>query len=154
MMFRKLVLCSLFALITLPATAGDDDAAKKDLAKMEGVWQLASAEEDGKPSSDFLVENLRMEFKGDRLIPSGVKPVTDKVGKMIVKLDASAKPKCIDLKVESGELKGMMFEGIYEWKGDELRLCLFMGEGLSRPSEFTAKPGSNRVLFQFKREKK
>ena len=67
-------------------------------------------------------------------------------------VDLATTPRCIDLKIEAGSMKGQVFEGIYEWKGDELRLCFHLSSG-NRPVEFETKAGSNRVLFVLKREK-
>jgi hypothetical protein len=56
------------------------------------------------------------------------------------------------LKVEASSAKGEVLEGIYEWLGDELKLCLYFGSR-TRPVEFETRAGSNRVLVVLKREK-
>jgi uncharacterized protein (TIGR03067 family) len=84
----------------------------------------------------------------------GIEPLTDKAGKVTITIDASTTPKCIDLKVQAGSLKGTVLEGNYGWKGDRLKLCLDVASGnRNRPLQFEAKAGSNRVLFVLKREK-
>jgi len=143
-----LLLCSFGA---MPA---QEDAVKKELAKMEGVWRVVRGEEDGKPSSDYLIEHLQWDIKGDQLLFKGIKPLTDRASKLTIKLDPSTTPRCIDLKIEAGSLKGSVLEGVYEWKGNQLRLCLYVASGdRQRPLEFETRPGSNRVLFLLKREK-
>ena len=95
---------------------------------------------------------LACEPEGDRLTFKGVATLTDKASRLSIKIDASTTPTCIDLKVEAGSLKGDVLEGVYERKGEELKICLYLGKG-NRPLEFETKAGSNRVLFILKREK-
>jgi uncharacterized protein (TIGR03067 family) len=134
--------------VWLTAALAGDDAVKKELAKMEGVWQVVSGEEE------YLVQNLKWEIKGNRLTFKGIEPLTDKAGKVTIAIDASTTPKCIDLKVQAGSLKGTVVEGIYGWTGDRLKLCLYVASGnRNRPLQFKTKAGSNRVLFVLKREK-
>jgi uncharacterized protein (TIGR03067 family) len=148
----QLVALPVVALVSFGAAPARDDAVKKELAKMQGSWQVVSGEEDGKPSSEYLTENLKWIIKGDQLSFTGIAPLTDKAGKLTLTIDASTTPKCIDLKVEAGSLKGTVWEGVYEWKGEELKLCLHLAGG-KRPVEFGTKEGSNQVLFVLKREK-
>jgi uncharacterized protein (TIGR03067 family) len=147
---HALSLCS-FLLISVSAVAVQEDDIKKELAKMEGAWQVASGVEDGQPSPDRLVEIVKFVFKGDKLTLTGDDKLM-KIGPIGLKIDPSTTPKCIDLKIETGELKDTAFEGIYECKGDELKLCVIRGTG-NRPLEFESKAGSNRVLFVLKRVK-
>src|SRR5688572_4744496 len=100
---RRIHLLALATLLVGAATAADD-ATKKDLARMEGRWQIVSGEEDGNPSPDNLIEQFRMDIKGDRITFSGIKPMIEKAEKLSFKLDASAMPRCIDFKVETGSL--------------------------------------------------
>lgn len=130
-----------------------DDAAKKELDGLAGDWRLISGEDNGEPANDYALENLKSLIKGDQLTFAGIKPLTDRASRLTIKLDLTTTPKCIDLKVEEGSLKDQVLEGIYERKGDELKLCLYFGKG-NRPLEFETKPGTDRVLFVLKREKK
>ena len=50
--------------------------------------------------------------------------------------------------VEENEIKG-----IYELKGDTLRIC-GAGQGGERPKEFKSDEGSDAMLLTFRREKK
>jgi uncharacterized protein (TIGR03067 family) len=141
----------LIGLFLGAATAGDD-AAKKELAKVQGTWQIVSAEQDGQPLPDSIVQNLKFVFKGDSLVLEGVDDVRQKAGKIMLKLDTSTTPKCMDWKVEAGSEKDKAFDGIYDWKDDQLRICLSTAPGV-RPGEFETKEGSKRVLFVLKRQK-
>src|SRR5262249_32247679 len=97
------------------------------------------------------VQNLKWNFKGDQLTFQGVDLVTDQAGKVAIKIDTTSTPKCIDFKIEVGTRKGEVFEGVYEWKGNDLKVCLYLGKG-NRPLDFTTAAGSNRVLFVLKQQ--
>jgi uncharacterized protein (TIGR03067 family) len=140
----------LILLASFGAAFGQDDDAKKDLAKMQGNWQLVHGAGDGETASEYVIRNFKCVFKGDRLTFDGIAPLTNRAGRLTVKLDTSTTPRCIDLKVETGSLKGDILEGAYEWKGDELKLCVYLGKG-NRPLDFEAKAGSDRVLFVLKK---
>ena len=140
-------------LVFFGVALAQDDAVKKELAKMQGDWQLVRGLESGEAASKYVVEHFKCVIKGDQLTFKGVEPLTDKASKLTIKIDASPTPKCIDLQVEAGSLKGTLLEGVYEWKGDELKLCLNFASGIAnRPLEFETKAGSNRVLLVLKRE--
>ena len=51
-----------------------------------------------------------------------------------------------------GEFKGKTMTGIYEIKGDTMRVC-FAGGGKDRPTEFRTKEGSMEMLVTYKRIK-
>lgn len=142
----------VLVLVTFSAAPAGDDTGKKELVGMAGEWRLVGGEESGEAAPDFVIKNLVCVIAGDRLTFRGVATLEDKASKLRIKIDPSTMPKCIDLKVEAGSLKGDVLEGVYERKGDELKLCIYMGKG-NRPLEFETKPGSNRVLFLLKREK-
>lgn len=74
------------------------------------------------------------------------------------KLDAAAKPKAIDLKIEGGSDKektekyiGKTSLGIYEISGDTLRWCASEPGNTDRPTAF--EKGAGHLLVEFKRVK-
>lgn len=69
------------------------------------------------------------------------------------KLDASQKPKQIDLTHTSGEYKGKVLLGIYEFDGDTYRACV-APPGKDRPTEFSTKEGDGLLLSINKKLKK
>jgi uncharacterized protein (TIGR03067 family) len=137
-------------LLLVIALLGQDGAVNKDLAKMQGAWQLVSGEGDGEAASEYVIEHPQTVIKKDQLTFKGVEPLTDKFSRLTLKLDASTNPRCIDLKVEAGSMKGSVLEGVYEWKGEELKMCFSLAGG-NRPLDFEARSGSNRVLLVLKR---
>ena len=131
------------------ATANDQDAAVKDeLKKLEGTWVRIYVEADGKKSEDGKKE----PDKAIRLVIGG-----DKFGKDTFKLDPSKKPKHIDLAQIDDKGKAMTLPGIYELKGDVLKVCFPFPFGMKfdklgkRPSEFGSKPGGDDVLEVYQR---
>jgi len=76
----------------------------------------------------------------------------DRAGsKATFKVDTTKTPHTIDMFPQDGSEKGKVSLGIYEVKGDELRLC-HAGPGLDRPTEFSS--GERRTVMVFKRVKK
>jgi uncharacterized protein (TIGR03067 family) len=144
---------SLVVLVPVGAAPAGGDAAKKDLEKMQGVWRLVRGEAEGEAASDYVVENLEVAVQGDRLTFKGIAPLTDRAARLTVTLlDPATTPRCIDLKVDAGSLKGSVLEGVYDWQDGELKLCLLLTGERRRPLEFEAGAGSNRVLFVLKRQ--
>jgi uncharacterized protein (TIGR03067 family) len=148
----QLVALSAIVLVSFGA-APAEDAAKKELSKMEGEWRLVRGEENGEAIAAFAVEHLELVVKGGQFTFKGIAPLTDKAARLTATLDATTTPRCIDLKVEAGSLKGTVLEGIYEWKDAEWKLCLYWDSGRNRPLEFETTAGSNRVLLVLKRHK-
>ena len=116
---------------------GDD--SKKDLEKLQGTWQVAAVEIDGRSLPGWWIERFTFTFKGDEL----TEPDTDRVE--LVKLDASKKPKTIDA--------GKML-GIYRLDDDELTICVSEATEPKRPKEFKASKGSNQTQWTLRRVKK
>lgn len=85
-----------------------------------------------------------MVFAGDKMA------VTTSNGsrESTFKLDASKKPKTIDLVDENGQNA----PGIYEFEGETLRICLNQG-GSERPTTFVTKPDTRLRCFVFQRKK-
>jgi len=67
------------------------------------------------------------------------------------KFDPGKKPPQVDAAVTEGEGKGFTMLGVYELKGDTLKVC-FDPEGKERPTDFTGKAG--RMTAVVEREKK
>jgi uncharacterized protein (TIGR03067 family) len=127
-----------------------DDAVKKDLAALEGEWTMVSAERDGMKLPDELLKNSKRTAKGNE---SSVIVGGQLFMKATVAVDPSKKPKTIDYDVTDGPNKGKKQFGIYEIDGDTVKFC-FAAPGNDRPTEFSSKEGSNRILSVWKREKK
>lgn len=126
------------------------EAAKKDLAALEGDWELVSGERDGQAIPEDIVKTGKRESK------NGETTVTIN-GQLLMKakytVDPSKKPKAIDYDIVDGRAKGMKQLGIYEIDGDTVKFC-FAGPDKDRPTGFAAKEGSGHTYSVWKKVKK
>jgi uncharacterized protein (TIGR03067 family) len=117
--------------------------AKDDNALIQGTWKVESSKDGGK--DDPATQGLLLTFKDGKLsIQHG-----DKLVHGTYKLDAKKNPKWIDIMLDKAT-----FLGIYELKGDTLRVCHGKPND-ERSTEFASQVDSrNRVLTILKRTKK
>jgi uncharacterized protein (TIGR03067 family) len=141
-------------LLLLGAIRADEasDAVARELKKLQGTWSTAALTYNGK---DFLADGksgFNFVFKGDEAAIEGNDKVKKEYAKIKVKIDLTVTPKIMDISVIGGVQKDAVIEGIYELKGDELKICARVF-GKDRPTEFVAPGGSSIVLLVLKREK-
>jgi uncharacterized protein (TIGR03067 family) len=148
-MLPKILSLSFF--VFLPAfVMGASPAAPDDKASLQGVWIAESMEADGKPAPAEALKRMRFTFKGDKLLVRG-NFADDREEECSYGIDATKSPKHLDF-TPPKEKEPIL--GIYEIKGDDLKLCLrHGGSSAGRPTEFSAKPDSELILFVFKRAK-
>jgi uncharacterized protein (TIGR03067 family) len=130
--------------------AVEDEAAKKDLAKFQGSWTAVSIKYNGQEFAEKL--KLKFVFKNNQISIEGDDEVKKEYPKVTLKIDPSTKPPCLDILVLAGVQKDAAMEGIYELKGDELRICVKV-LGKERPGEFASPDGSSIALLVLKRDK-
>jgi uncharacterized protein (TIGR03067 family) len=144
------VIVPVIAVLALVGAAGGQDAVKKEMVQLEGEWSMVSGEADGVSMPKELVSS------GKRVAKDGETTVTIG-GQVYLKakftIDPTKKPKAIDYTMTEGPTKGKTHLGIYEVDGDTVRFC-FAAPGKDRPTDFTAKEGSQRTLSVWKRDKK
>jgi uncharacterized protein (TIGR03067 family) len=127
--------------------------ARGELAALDGTWLLESVEINGnKQGAPADGPSLEVRIKAGRLTvgqDNGAEGFT-------FTIDPSCTPKLIDLtEVEEGKGagRGQTLEGIYEIKGDRLRLCLKEAAGVrERPTAFEARAGSQTILLTLRRQ--
>jgi uncharacterized protein (TIGR03067 family) len=122
--------------------------AKDDPEKIQGTWEVVSVEDNGRKAPDDKIKDAQFIIAKDKLtVVHGDK--MKEIGTF--KLDPSKKPGWIDM-TESG---GKTMLGIYELKGDTLKMCFNEKAGGERPTQFVSMADSpNDLLFVLKREKK
>jgi uncharacterized protein (TIGR03067 family) len=126
-----------------PPKAGAD-VIRKELAKLEGTWQLVSAETDGKKMPEEQARQVRVVIKGGKhTVYFGDKAVVQGVA---FRIDPTQNP----MHVEDTLKDGRTIRGIYELDGDTLRSCV-AAAGQDRPTEFTGRQGSGYTLRIFRR---
>jgi uncharacterized protein (TIGR03067 family) len=129
------------------APAGAQDAARKEMARLEGEWSMVSGEANGVPMPEATVKGgKRVAREGETTISFGGQVYF----KAKFRIDATKKPKAIDYAMTEGPTKGKTHLGIYELDGDTVKFC-FAAPGKDRPTEFTAKEGSQQTLSVWKR---
>ena len=125
-----------------------DDAAKQDLAKFQGNWQLISAERDGKKTPEEDAKKITLTIQGDKFV---LRKDAGIISEGTMKLDPTKKPKSIDETITTGSNKGKVFSAIYEIDDEQHKIC-FAAVGKERPTSFSS--GSGQLLQVWKREKK
>jgi uncharacterized protein (TIGR03067 family) len=138
--FAFVCLCSLLVCCVI-ARAADRSA---DTAKWQGTWKIVSVNGQPMPAKmQWVVEgdhyNVRMDGKSMEKWN-----ITIDAGKKHVDAFHHDTPKG----TYGGKLKG-----IYEIKGDSLKVCYDM-TGQQYPKSFEAGPGLPQVTYEFKRERK
>ena len=146
---RNALLIGLAALAISRASAGGSEAAKKDMAQLQGEWSMVSGSADGQPMSDELCKLMKRVCKGDEATTTMAGQVYFKAK---ITIDPSEKPKTMGYQMIEGFTKGKTQLGIYELDGDTFRSC-FSAPGDPRPTDFTTKPGDKRTLTVWKRQK-
>jgi uncharacterized protein (TIGR03067 family) len=139
----------LVAVVALGIAADKkDDAVKAEQKSIEGSWALESGVVNGNKVPDNQVKDYRMIRKGDQ--------ATFQRGKETIHgthtIDPTAKPKTVDITPKDGPNKDKTLLGIYELKGDTLKMCYGMA-GKDRPTEFSSKANSGVILHIWKRVK-
>ena len=124
-------------------------AAKKDLAALQGTWILVAMETEGDavPAEEF--KGWRAVYEGDAVT---LMSETEVRRRAITTLDPSRSPKAINTWDQDGPYDDRTVPGIYELKGDSLKLC-FARPGDQRPTEFTTKKGTGFLLVVYERKK-
>lgn len=137
-------LFSLLAAGFLLSAAGARDDAKGDHEKIQGTWKVVSTEDSGRKAPDEAIKDLKLVITQDKITYK----FGDKTTKKSYKLDATKKPKWIDL--TEGDRTTL---GIYELEGDNLKICFPEGGKGERSTAFESKPNSvNDILIILKRE--
>jgi uncharacterized protein (TIGR03067 family) len=135
------------ALVLLAGLAAGADSPADQAKQLEGEWQVIAAHYNGQAVPDAVAKERKLVFKGDVFT---VFIGADKKRVLKFKLDPKLKPKGFD--VISPE-RNETAEGIYELKGDDLKLC-YGNPGDARPTEFVSTPDSRLFLLVMKRVKK
>lgn len=114
---------------------------KGDRDKIQGTWIISTGEKAGRKAPAEL-KDVRMTFTGGEF--------TWKTSQNEVKgtfsLDSAITPKEISMRAEDNKLAG-----IYKIEGDELKICVGVGD--DRPTDFATKAGAKTMLLVLKRDK-
>jgi uncharacterized protein (TIGR03067 family) len=133
----------------IAANTNNDEAVKKDLAKLQGEWSMQSATADGFELPEAMRSGFKRICKDNELT---VKNGDQLVMRAKITIDPSKSPKTIDYDVVEGPTKGKKHLGIYEFDGKTLKSC-FGAPDMERPTDFASKPGDKRTLSVWKPER-
>jgi uncharacterized protein (TIGR03067 family) len=135
-----------------PARADDKDpreAARKDLERLQGTWTVVSMEREGEAMPNEEIEGRTCVYKNDMFtLMSHGEPRR----RGLITLDPSRTPKALNTWDLNGPYTDATVPGIYELKGDTLKLC-FSRPGGERPTEFGTKAGGGLLLVVYKKTK-
>ena len=146
---RPLLLGCALVLVTFTAKA-DDDETRKELKALQGTWKVVAAEQDGE-ALDRIVGGV-LTVKDNNF---SIKTASGTELKGDLTLDPAKKPRHINFAHQEGPVKDNTWQGIYELKGDTLKICYAeAGKEKERPSEFKTLRKSGLLLVELKREKK
>lgn len=137
------------AAVTTTTNSNLTEAAKKDLAQLQGKWQMVSGSADGTDLPGGMMKNSYRLCDQDQttVVLAGQLMMRAKFS-----LNPSTKPKAIDYQVTTGLNAGKTQLGIYSLDGDTIRFC-FSAPGQPRPTDFTTKIGDTRASSVWKKEK-
>jgi len=145
--------CLWFVLVTAFVAGGSlrgqgaKDAGDDVLKKLQGTWKFVSQEMDGKPSPKEELAKQTITFADDKW-------TVRQDGKVVRagthKFDPAKTPAQVDALVTEGEDKDSTMLGVFELKGDTLKVC-FDPKGKQRPTDFSSKAG--RMIAVVERKK-
>jgi uncharacterized protein (TIGR03067 family) len=111
-----------------------------DLAKLDGLWAVASYEFDGgQLGANEIATYPKLVIK------NGTYRWTSGATANTMKVDSTTNPKQVEY-----TLGGQIYLGIYELNGDIFRDCI-APPGRPRPMDFTVPRGSGRMYFVYRR---
>jgi uncharacterized protein (TIGR03067 family) len=152
---KRLTALAIVALaLAVPSVSASDkassrDAARKDLAALQGTWNLIAMETEGDMVPPEQFKGWHAVYEGDALT---LWSESEARRHGITTLDPSRSPKAINTWDQDGPYDDRTVPGIYELNGDSLRLC-FARPGDQRPTEFTTKRGTGFLLVVYERKK-
>jgi uncharacterized protein (TIGR03067 family) len=146
-MLAWVVMASSLALGETPKGVEESSMKKK----LQGTWRLTAQEHGGKKSTAKEIANLTLEVSKSRFTSRDGDDVKEEAE--LSRLDSSAKPAELDLKITAGPDRDKVVKGVWKLDRDELTVCI-AEPGRERPKEFKGAEGTGHTLLVFRRAKK
>jgi uncharacterized protein (TIGR03067 family) len=124
-----------------------DEAFKRDLEQLQGVWTVVSMEMDGKFLPEERRKKTRLTIKGENFTFDTGK---DSHGGLY-KIDPSKDPKTLDIVITRGDEKGKVYLVIYKFEDGKMIQGMRL-DNKQRPREFTGRAGSGCALEIWQKE--
>jgi uncharacterized protein (TIGR03067 family) len=145
---KAFICVSLSTLLVVTSLQAADKEA--DLKPFEGSWEAVELSEDGhvvprEAISEWLPSGGRFDIVDNAIIVTS--PHDGKKSAKLFSIDATQYPRGID--ILSRDKKDAL--GIYKFDDDRLVVCLGDSDDGTRPTEFSARKGSKRMLLVLKR---
>lgn len=144
-----------------PDAAWDPKIAK-ELELLKGTWNIDSQQWGDKSLPKELMKGYKFVFAGNKLTWEGALGMTSRMGKVTaldgafpceIKIDPGKEPKQIDVTRHPKDGAQILL-GIYEIKGDTLKVCYFILNNGRRPTEFSTNDDSKIGYIVLTRAKK
>ena len=142
-----IIVCTVLGVIGM-VRAGTDKTS--DLDRIQGSWDIVGLVEKGKKIPDEETKLIEIAVTGDRLV---VKEKDKTVAEYKIKLDATQKPRVLDMTVTAGEDKNKTAPGIYVLEGDSFKIAMDE-EFKQRPASFDEKDTKTCSVIALKRKAK
>jgi uncharacterized protein (TIGR03067 family) len=125
------------------------DESKKELARLQGTWEMAALEVNGEEVPQKKLKGTTLTIRGDRYIVK----VKDTSHETTIKLDPTKDPKAIDMYFPDGVEVPKLSKGVYDLDGDTFRLCRHQMPGEERPTQIGSWANTNLFVVTWKRKK-
>lgn len=139
------MLACVTLLLTAVLAGGPPQDERVELAKIQGTWHVAVAEENGDRLPKERRENARLTIVGSRFKLEDGKTTLE--GSFNV---GGKDPMTFDAFAELAANETVGVPGIYKIDKDTVTLCFSRAK--KRPTEFKTLPGQNAVLLVLRRE--
>jgi uncharacterized protein (TIGR03067 family) len=139
------------ALIVLTAAllVTAEDAAKADLDRLQGTWQMVEMEAEGEAVPAEEIKTRTAVYEGNKLF---LKDGDHVRRRGIITLNPAHRPRAINTWDQDGPYEDQTVPGIYELDADTLKVC-FSRPGADRPTAFTTKSGTGMIYCVYKHKK-
>jgi uncharacterized protein (TIGR03067 family) len=142
---RMLLAALLVSVAQHSAAQAPGKTPEAELKRLEGQWRVVAYEVDGMQSDEVKV--VARFAKGKMTL---LAPAPERSPEFTLTIDPSKSPSWMDLTTQTGEVT---YRGIYELKGDTLRVVSQTKAEGARPAVFGAAKGSGLVMYTFKQFK-
>jgi uncharacterized protein (TIGR03067 family) len=120
---------------------------KETATELEGEWRMIAGIMNGKAMDESMVKWVKRVTHGTE---TAVHAGPQVMMKAEFTSDPSQSPKTIDYLNTAGAHKGKKQQGIYELRGDELKVCI-AAPGAPRPTKLESTPGDGSTLTIWER---
>jgi uncharacterized protein (TIGR03067 family) len=145
----------LLMALSIGAPAADPDETKTDLPELQGIWKPVSVEQRGVAMA---LEGVRSPDRYTLVVLGDSYALGTHAGT----IKSMPKDKALDLAITDGRYKETKLEGIYELKGDTLKIAISApgraprgganAPAVQRPKELKSDENSTYLVYTFKRE--